>query len=396
MIISIDGRCLEGERTGTGRYLINLLKFWRKENSCRFKLYFKEKIPQDEILKSGNFELRILKNYLGFQSNFFFEHFLLPLAIKKDKADIFFSPYYLLPFYCPAKSVVTLHDISYEAHPEWFSLKNQFLLRRISKMAARRADIILTVSEFSKGEIVKYYQVDPDKITVTPLAADGIFRVIPQTSPDLSLVRRGKIPLVPFDKGRINPLLTKEGLGEVIKNKFILSVGSIFNRRHIPELIEAFKKIAGEFPGIQLLIIGANRTQPFIDIDKTIRETNKNLDYRAIIREDYVSEKDLAALYNLAECSVYLSDYEGFGLPLLESMASGTPVITSRKTSLVEAGGEAAIFVNSNNPPDIYDKIKKVLADENFRKERVKKGLENVKRFSWERCARETLKTFKK
>ena len=375
MIISIDGRCLEGGRTGTGRYLINLLKFWRKENSCRFKLYFKEKIPQDEILKSGNFELRILKNYLGFQSNFFFEHFLLPLAIKKDKADIFFSPYYLLPFYCPAKSVVTLHDISYEAHPEWFSLKNQFLLRRISKMAARRADIILTVSKFSKGEIVKYYQVDPDKITVTPLAADDIFTVMPSAT----------ISNFPF---------AKEGIIGAVENKFILSVGSIFNRRHIPELIEAFKKIAGEFPGIQLLIIGANRTQPFIDIDKTIRKTNKNLDYRAIIREDYVSEKDLAALYNLAECSVYLSDYEGFGLPLLESMVSGTPVITSRKTSLVEAGGEAAIFVNSNNPPDIYDKIKKVLADENFRKERVKKGLENVKRFSWERCARETLEVF--
>ena len=377
MIISIDGRCLEGERTGTGRYLINLLKFWRKENSCRFKLYFKEKIPQDETLKSSNFELRILKNFLGFQSNFFFEHFLLPLAIKKDKADIFFSPYYLLPFYCPVKSVVTLHDISYEAHPEWFSLKNQFILRRISKMAARRADIILTVSKFSKGEIVKYYQVDSDKVTITPLAADNIFTVVPPAT----------ISNFPF---------TKERIMEATKNKFILSVGSIFNRRHISELIEAFKKIAGEFPDIKLLIVGANHTQPFIDVDEIIKKTNKNLGRRAIIREDYVSEKDLVVLYNLAQCSVYLSDYEGFGLPLLESMASGTPVITSRKTSLVEAGGEAAIFVDSNNPSDIYGKIKKVLVDDDFKEERIRKGLENARKFSWKKCAGETLEVFLK
>ncbi len=371
MIISIDGRCLEGKRTGTGRYLINLLKFWRRENEYRFKIYFKEKIPQDEILKGDNFELKILKNPFGFQSNFFFEHFLLPPAIKKDKADIFFSPYYLLPFYCPAKSAVTLHDISYEAHPEWFSLKDRFFLRRMSKMAARRADIILTVSEFSKSEIVKYYQVSPDKITVTPLAADEVFCR--------------------------NEAICRDGFqARPYGEKFILFIGSIFNRRHIPELIQAFEKIAREFSDIQLLIIGANHTQPFIDIDKIIKETNKNLGRQAIIREDYVGEKDLAALYNLAECSVYLSDYEGFGLPLLESMACGTPVITSQKTSLIEAGGEAAIFVDSNKPDDIYDKIKKALADEDFRKERIRIGFENLERFSWEKCARETLETFKK
>ena len=386
MIVSIDGRCLEGGRTGAGRYLINLLKFWRKENSCQFKIYFKEKIPQDETLKSDNFKLVILKNSLGFRSNFFFEHFLLPLAIKKDKADIFFSPYYLLPFYCPAKSVVTLHDISYEAHPEWFSFKNQFFLRLISKMAARRSSAILTVSEFSKSEIIKYYKIDPRKITVTPLAADEIFTIVSPTPPDPPLLRRGKI----------NPPLAKGGTGGVIGNKFILAVGSIFNRRHIPELIEAFEKIAGEFPDIQLLIIGVNHTQPFIDIDGMIKKINDDLNRRAIIREDRVSEKDLPVLYNLAELSVYLSDYEGFGLPLLESMACGTPVVTSQKTSLIEVGSEAAIFVDSSNPSDIYDKIKKILVDENFKNERIKMGFDNVKKFSWERCARETLEIFKK
>ena len=181
-----------------------------------------------------------------------------------------------------------------------------------------------------------------------------------------------------------------------LSSSFILSVGSIFNRRHIPELIRAFEKIAREFSDVQLLIIGANRTQPFIGIDKIIEEANKKLNRRAIIREDYIGEKDLPVLYNLAECSVYLSDYEGFGLPPLESMACGTPVITSRETALIETGGEAVVFVDSHNPDDIYNKIKKILADEDFRKERIEMGFENLKRFSWEKCARETLETFKK
>ena len=161
-------------------------------------------------------------------------------------------------------------------------------------------------------------------------------------------------------------------------------------------MIRAFEKIAREFSDVQLLIIGANRTQPFIGIDKIIEEANKKLNRRAIIREDYIGEKDLPVLYNLAECSVYLSDYEGFGLPPLESMACGTPVITSRETALIETGGEAVVFVDSHNPDDIYNKIKKILADEDFRKERIEMGFENLKRFSWEKCARETLETFKK
>ncbi len=365
MIISIDGRCLEGKRTGTGRYLINLLKFWRKENDCQFKLYFKEKIPRDEILKNDNFELKLLKNPLRFQSNFFFEHFLLPRAIKQDKTNIFFSPYYLLPFYCPVKSVVALHDISYEAHPEWFSFKDQFLLRLISKAAARRSDAIITVSEFSKKEIIKHYRVNADKITVTLLAADDIF----------SIRRDEALPR--------------------LHNKFILSIGSIFNRRRIPELIEAFEKIAQEFSDVQLLIIGTNHTQPFINIDKIIEKVNKKLNRQAIVHKNYVSENDLVALYNTAQLSVYLSDYEGFGLPLLESMACGTPIITSRKTSLTEVGGEAAIFIDSYNPDDIYDKIKKVLGNEDFRKERIKKGFDNLKKFNWEKCAKETMEVFK-
>ena len=127
-----------------------------------------------------------------------------------------------------------------------------------------------------------------------------------------------------------------------------------------------------------------------------IKKINDDLNRRAIIREDRVSEKDLPVLYNLAELSVYLSDYEGFGLPLLESMACGTPMITSQKTSLVEVGGEAAVFTDSSNPSDIYDKIKKILVDENFKNERIKSGFDNIKRFSWEKCARETLDLFKK
>ncbi|NOQ68001.1 hypothetical protein GQ568_01005, partial [Patescibacteria group bacterium] len=149
MIIAIDARTLEGQKTGVGRYLSGLLKYWRNNKECKFVFYFKDEIPRDDLLNSDNFNLKLLKNPFGFSSNFFFQHFLLPYQLKKDKADFFFSPFYLKPFYCPVRSSIVLHDISYEAHPEWFDLKSQIILKTLSKFSAKTADLIFTVSNYS-------------------------------------------------------------------------------------------------------------------------------------------------------------------------------------------------------------------------------------------------------
>ena len=366
MKIGIDAHNLWGRRMGMGRYLSNLLREWSGlELNSKFILYFRNHIP-DDIPKSDNFESKILKS----KSTAFFMHCLLPRAAEKDEVDLFFSPSYILPLkiFKKIKTAVTIHDISYEAHPEWFSWQNNILLRFVSKKSAQRADIILTPSEFTKKEILKHYQINPDKIFVVPLAVDEKFKQLENE-----------------DKA------IKEKYS--IKNKFIFYIGAIFNRRFIPECIEAFKQIAKKFPEHQFLISGTNYTHPFVDINYIIKKANEDIGREAILHTDYVDENDLVYLYNDASLFIWLSSYEGFGLPPLEALACGTPVITTQMGSLPESVGDSAIFVN--NPEDIQEiskAMEKILSNEQFSKELASKGLLQAQKFSWQKTAEETLK----
>jgi glycosyltransferase involved in cell wall biosynthesis len=366
MKIGIDAHNLEGKRTGMGRYLSNLLREWSKLSAGqKFILYFKDRIP-DDIPKSDNFESRILKS----KSTAFFMHCLLPKAAEKDGVDLFFSPSYILPLKISKKirTAVTIHDISYEAHPEWFSWQNNILLRFVSKKSAQRADIILTPSEFTKKEILKHYQVNLDKIFVVPLAADEKFKQIENENKAIK------------EKYKI-------------KNKFIFYIGAIFNRRFIPECVESFKQIAKKFPEHQFLISGTNYTHPFVDIDYIIKKANEDIGREVILKIDYVDENDLVYLYNGADLFIWLSSYEGFGLPPLEALACGTPIITTKMGSLAESVGESAVFVgNPENAQEISEAMERVLSDESLSNELTKKGLVQAQKFSWQKTAEQTLK----
>ena len=368
MKIAIDARSLESSKTGVGRYLSNLLKFWGDEKDIQFVLYFKDEIPENQLIDSDNFEKVLLKNPLGFSSNFFFQHFLLPYRLKKDKINFFFSPFYLKPIYCPVLSSIALHDISYESHPEWFDFKSQFVLRILSKYSAKTAQKIFTVSEYSKSEIMKYYHTSPEKITVTSLAPDDSFQKID-------------------DLEKIKTIKEKYG----IKKKFIFCVGTMFSRRHVSEIVEAFEKISDKFDDYQLLIVGKNVTHPFVDIDEKIENINQKFEEKIIIHLDFVSEEELLIFYSSCDFVVYLSDYEGFGLPVIETQFFGKAVITSYNTSLIGVSGDSVEFVKENTVAEIYKSIDRVIFDEEYKNQLVKKGNENLKRFSWEKCARETL-----
>ena len=377
MKIAIDARSLEENKTGVGRYLENLLKMWRERKDAEFILYFKDSIPDisdadKNYLENDNFILKRLDNPFGFSSNFFFQHFLLPYNLKKDGIDFFFSPFYLRPFFCGVKSAIVLHDISYEAHPEWFDKKSQFVLRTLSKISAHRADLIFTVSNYSKSEIIKYYKIALDKIIVTPLAADSGF---------------GK----ESDEKDVDEIKKKLGL-----SRFVLNLGTIFTRRRVSEIVDGFEKFLEGDKSFQLLIVGKNATFPFIDIDRKIEEANKRFGGKKIIRVDFVSEKELISLYGGCEGVIYLSDYEGFGLPVIEAQSFGKPVITSRNSSLVEVGGDSVEFVEENEPGCISRSFHRVLGNREHQEELIVRGRENIKRFSWQKAADETLDTILK
>ena len=367
MKIGIDAHNLEGQRTGVGRVLFNLFKQWNYFNlpNLEFILYFKKEIPDDLRLKKPNFKKRILKAPFNLQSNALFRHYSLHNEATKDKLDILFCPDYVAPILYKGKTALILHDIIYQAHPElynWPSFWDRILLKKFSKISAKKAKIIFTPSEFSRQEVIKYYKINPDKVSTILLAADDNFKPI-------------------NDQKKLNEIKKKYQ----IKDKFILHIGSIFNRRHLPEAIKAFEKLSKKLPNYQFLIVGVNHTNPFINIDKLIKN-------KPIIHINYLQSRDLPLLYNAADLLVYLSDYEGFGLPVLESISCGTPVVTKSIASIPEVAGKAAIYIQDNSDINEIEKaIYKGLTNQELRSNLIEKGLEQAKKFSWEKSAKQIL-----
>ena len=390
MKIGIDCHNLEGQRTGVGRYIWNLLKKWLTNpmvGGVEFNLYFKNEIPQDieELSYADDRAQKVAVRSLRAKSNALFKHFYLPRAAKQDKADVLFCPDYVLPFYVGSltrhiKTAVAIHDIIYEARPNeysWPSRSDKILLKWASKQSAKKADIIFVPSEFTKDEVLKYYDVDPRKVIITPLAPDPIFQRIMLDKPT------GSGP-VGFNVEK------KYG----ITGKFIFFIGSIFNRRFLPEKIQGFSEFAKDHTDFQFFIVGNNRTRPFQDIEALVDEANERLGKNAVIWEKYLpDDTDLVLLYNRAYAVIWLSSYEGFGLPVLESMACGTPVITSRHGSLPEVAGSAACYVgHPENPDEIAEALTRIADDPTYYRELVEAGYAQAQRFSWQKTAYETLR----
>ncbi|MFH1129495.1 MAG: glycosyltransferase family 1 protein [Patescibacteria group bacterium] len=353
MKIGVDCHTLKKTKTGVARYLANLLDYWQKKENTDFILYSMENV----------------KNPLNIKSTALYYNFSLPRQAKKDKVDILFLPSYMRPFFCGVDTAVAVHDVSYFIHPGWFDFYHRMIYRILTKRAIRKSKFIFVPSEYTKQEILKYFKnrIDATKIHIVYLASDEKFNNVK-------------------DQNKIQEIKQKYKL----EDKYLLSVASIFNRRHVLESIKAFELILNDHQCLQFLISGRNLTNPFQDIDAEIERINKKFNNR-IIRIDHIDEDDLIYLYRGAEIFLYLSEYEGFGLSPLEAMACGSPVLSTKLTSLAEVLGDYPIAVeNPNDVDEIKEKMIKVLSDEQLRKKMVEKGLERVKSFSWQKTAEET------
>lgn len=372
MKIGIDGHDLEGNRTGVGRYLMNILRSWSRTGAAeqhRIITFHKGEVPDD--LPKG-IEGILLKPLLGRPSTAVFTHMQLPQGAKRAEADVLFCPGYVAPMMWRKPFAVTLHDIIYEARPELFryhSPADALLLRRMSRKTAERADVILTPSHFSAGEIMAHYNVQPERIVVTPLAPDPAF------TPK-------------HDKAAEQSALKNIG----ITAPFFFTIGTIQTRRHIPECITAFMAASEKHPDFQYLIAGGNQTDPHVDIEALIKDANTQAGRDAIVYRPYIGGDDLAHLYRAAHGLIWLSEYEGFGLPPLEAQASGTPVITSRTASLPEAVGACAVFVeNAADHESIQRAIEQLMGDARLHRKLEQCGPEHAENFSWDTCAKQTL-----
>ena len=331
MRIGIDARELLGHSTGVGRYLAQLCQAWALESAAaphRFVLYVPESWPSSfpafPFLEVGErFEVVSVAGGSGTR----WEQFSLPPVANTDRLDVFFSPAYSTPLKLRPPSVVTIPDVSFAARPEWFTWREGLRRRWLVARSVQRAARVVTISEFSRREIEHFFGVGADRILVTPLAADA--RWAATASP-----------------ARRQPL--------------VLFVGSVFTRRHLPQLFRAFRRVLRRIPEARLAVVGANRTFPRENL-RGLAEEQGLASHVSI--EDWIDDERLVAYYQRAGAFAFLSEYEGFGLPPLDALAAGIPIVVLDTPVAHEVYGDAAAYVALDDLPGIADALCAALDD---------------------------------
>ena len=359
MRIAIDVRKLHD--FGIGTYVTNLVRgLARLDRDHEYRLICH---PYDEeFCRSLGPNFSALPDLAGNYS--VREQFAIPYDVWRAKVDLFHAPHYVLPPLVPSKSVVTIHDCIHLRFPQYLPNRvAHYYARYFMASAARKASRVLTVSEASKRDIMHFLHTPSEKIDVVYNGFD----------------ERLSAP-TPEEEARVRDRFQLDA-------PFVLYAGNIKPHKNVDRLIEAFAKLRTRGLGhVNLLIIGD-------EISKY--SSLRRLVHRHQIRQQvrflgFVETNTLAALYRLARVFVFPSLYEGFGLPPLEAMASGTPVIVSNTSSLPEVVGDAALLIDPRNADAIADAMVRVLTDEGVRSDLVRRGFERVKQFSWDRSVRRT------
>lgn len=381
--VGIECEQLEGKRFGVGHTLAQLLEIISQipdiEKNWRFFLYFKKEIPNDKFLNHSVFEKRILTGGIIPQSFNIFYHILIPIAYWRDKLNIFFFPSYMLPAFFIGKSIVVLtNDVYWESHHGDLPFKYRLAYRLFCWWAAKRADKIMTISNFSADELKKFYKITSQRIFVNPWALEKIFTQLPKDEKYSAEIEK-----------------IKKQFG--IKDKFFLSIGQAFPRRHIKEAMLAFASIANQYPDTQYLVAAMDKYEPPI-LEHLAKEINEKAGRRAVIYVKYLDREILPYLMNEALALIYVSGKEALGLPPLEALACGRPSVVANNQLSKELFGDKGFFVeNPNNSKSIAAQMELVMKNEKeiitdvIKSQQTRRG-----RFNWARCANDLLSVFNK
>jgi glycosyltransferase involved in cell wall biosynthesis len=292
----------------------------------------------------------------------------LPRTAARAGVDLIHAPAYTAPFWAGVPVVLTIHDVSYETHPEWYPYRRDWLRRYFYRRSAKTATRVLTVSAFSASEISAAYGIPPSRITVTPLGVHGTFGM--------------GDPNLPLD------------LPANVTEPFLLHVGDIHERRNLPMLVDALlaaRRHFGAAAAISLVLAGVDRG---VSEELCAMATDAGTP-DAVVALGPVSEDRVHALYRGATALVYPSLYEGFGLPLIEAMASGTPVLASHEASIPEVLGGAGWLLDPRDVSAWRDAIIRVVNDESLRDDLRMRGLARAATYTWQRTARLTLDVYR-
>ena len=367
MHIGIDAHAIGAQQGGNETYIRNLITALAElDSENRYTLYFSVAGAAEVWChQHANFTVRLLPPPTPLVR--------VPIALayelRRRPVDVLHVQYTAPPF-CPAPVVTTIHDLAFEHLPETFTRRGKAQLRLTVRRTARRAAHILTVSEYSRQDISKTYCIAPDKITVTHNGCEGQF-----TS---------------FGAAHETEAI-KQKFG--ITKDYLLAVGSLQPRKNLVRLLRAYAKLREQQPDFQLQLVLVGR-QLWL-YQEILREIKQQSFADDVIVTNYVNDEDLPALYRSAVALVYPSLFEGFGLPPLEAMACGTPVITSNTSSLPEVVGQAALLIDPYDEAAIAQAIWQIVRDSSLRQRLRQAGIEQAKLFTWQATAEKTLAVYR-
>ena len=353
MRVVIDARELCGRPTGVGRYLSGLLGAWANTDAVRRHEWILIAPATVNGIDRWPARLTIVPGNGGT----LWEQRALASAVRAERADVFFAPGYTAPLTVAAPLVLTVHDVSFFAHPEWFGFREGARRRFLTKWSARRARVVITDTNFSKSEIADHVGVPASRIKVISLG--------------LTPMHHQSAVMVP-------------------REPMVLFAGSIFERRRVDRLIAAFDQVIARVPGATLEIVGENRTRrPRIDLD-ALRHRTAHPD--RIHLHSYVDEGALANLYRRASAFAFLSEYEGFGFTPLEALRAGVPPLLLDTPVARETCGPAAHYLSdAASNEEIAEAIVDVLSKADTRATILNNADSVLSRYSWDRAAADTL-----
>ena len=367
MRIAIDAHSVGAKLGGNESYAVNLIEALAQIDSVnKYTLYVTTAEAHD----------RFHQRWPNFKVHTTLPHtplIRIPLTLsaelRKHPVDVLHVQFTAPPF-CPCPVVVSVHDLSFEHLPQTFLRRSRTQLRLTVRHSARRADRILTLSEHTRADVIETYKIDPAKVTAIPLAAPAHFGPV---TDDKELQR------------------VRHNYG--IDGDYVLSVGSIQPRKNLVRLIKAYALLRGDLSSNRYpkLVIVGKRGWLY---DETLRVLEETGVKDSIVLTGYVPEPDLPALYSGALCFVYPSYFEGFGLPPLEAMKCGTPVVVGNATSLPEVVGDAGLKIDPFDVSAIAGAINELINNSELRRELSVKGLERAELFDWRNTARQTLRVY--
>ncbi len=353
------------------KYLVENLVLLDQENE--YLLYYTEREKEEISCSKGNFQFIPFQKTWHSLPPFFrwmWEFALLPREIRKYTPHMLHIPDLSFTFYS-GRLVFTVHDITPFLYPEYLPSRRERIKYRGKLLSLKKAKKIITISNSTRKDLVNFLRIPPGRITVIPYGVEEKFRLLPQ------------------EKAR---RMVEERF--LLKENFILYVGALSPNKNVSRLLEAFSLLIERGIRDYSLVIVASLNSPFYP--SLARKARKLGIDRKVRWLGSQSQETLVYLYNACTLFIFPSLYEGFGLPPLEAMACGAPVVVSHTSSLPEVVGDAGVLIDPQNPEEICEAMKRILLSPSLREELRARSLERAKKFSWKRTARETLEVYRK